>query len=174
MQTAAHIKLPDMKRWEASKWSPEAVFKIESSCQASEPIGKASPSTVKHHLRLQAFHIEFGVPRCILELTLTSKASCSASSPGLCRYGFPGTAHNTMASGTYSGFYKAQRIRRSNNKLFSTSSYKTQASSPQLKGNSLLTSLFFIEKPEKHKGFAFYFYTLSKESQRACRFEMED
>lgn len=145
-----------MKRWEASKRSPEAAFQTESSPRASEPVGEASPGIAKHHLLLQTFHTDFGVARWSPEWSLASKA-CSAPSPGHCRYGFPGIACNTTVSGRYPDFYKAQRIRRSSNKLFFILPYETWAISQQIKGNSLLMSLFFIGKPEKQKCLHFIF-----------------
>lgn len=63
MQTAAHISPAVIKRGEASKWSPEAVFQTESSPGASKPPGKASPGSAKHHHLLQTFHLDFGAAR---------------------------------------------------------------------------------------------------------------
>lgn len=112
MQVAADAGAADKKRWEASKWSPEVAFQMESCSWARQPVGEASPGTSKQHLILHTVHTDLGATRWTFGLSFTSK-TCSAPSPGHRRHGFPGIAHNTAVFGMYFHCSKVQRTRGS-------------------------------------------------------------
>lgn len=105
IQVAADTGPADKKRWEASKWSPEAAFQMESSSQARELSVRPLQAPLSTTSSFRPF-------TQTLELSLTSK-TCSAPSPGHCRHGFPGIAHNTAVFGMQFHCSQVQRTRRS-------------------------------------------------------------
>lgn len=135
-----------MKRWEASKWSPEAAFQVASFPQASQSLVRP----------LQA-------PRRIIRpfiwiLEQQGGSWCWVWPPRLVLLHLR-TLQLVLLAGPLITV-KLKELGEASRNWFFILPYKTWAASQQIKGKSLLTSLFFLGKLEKNK-FLHFIFSLS-------------